>query len=104
MTMRRITRRLTAAVLSACLALSPVCTLAEELIAAQVELPLSDGNSMLVPVPANHTQGMWQISYQPQRARRVYARVGNRGQMHNIYHPIHSISTIRHNQYTAPVY
>ena len=48
--MRRITRRLTAAVLSACLALSPVCAFADVQMSAQVELPMSDGAMMLLPV------------------------------------------------------
>ena len=52
--MKRITRRLTAAVLSACLALSPVGVWAEQpmdpQMTAQVALPLNDGTSMLLPV------------------------------------------------------
>ena len=52
--MRKITRRLTAAVLGVCLALSPIGAWAEapmdELITAQVELPMNDGASMLLPV------------------------------------------------------
>ena len=47
--MKRITRRLTAAVLSACLAISPVCAFAQQ-TAAQVDLPLSDGSFMQLPV------------------------------------------------------
>ena len=48
--MRRITRRLTVAVLSACLALSPLGALAEPMMTAQVELPLNNGSLMLLPV------------------------------------------------------
>ncbi|MBQ7885867.1 MAG: hypothetical protein IJ313_03135, partial [Clostridia bacterium] len=52
--MRKITRRLTAAVLSACLAFSPVGAFAEQpmnqQMTAQVELPMSDGTSMRLPV------------------------------------------------------
>ena len=47
--MKRITRRLTAAVLSACLALSPVGAFAQQ-NAAQLELPLGDGSSMQLSV------------------------------------------------------
>ncbi|MBR5301467.1 MAG: hypothetical protein IKU38_01360, partial [Clostridia bacterium] len=47
--MRKITRRLTAAVLSACLAFSPVGVLADQTI-AQVQLPMADGTSMLLPI------------------------------------------------------
>ena len=48
--MRKITRRLTAAVLSACLALSPVGVLAQQPITAQVQLPMADGTAMLLPI------------------------------------------------------
>ena len=47
--MRKMTRRLTAAVLSACLALSPLCAFAEP-ITAQIELPLMDGSTMPLSV------------------------------------------------------
>ena len=50
--MRRITRRLTAVVLSACLALAPLGAFAEspQGIAAQVVLPMQDGTQMALPV------------------------------------------------------
>ena len=50
--MRKITRRLTAAVLSACLALAPLGAFAEspQGIAAQVVLPMQDGAQMALPV------------------------------------------------------
>ena len=50
--MRKITRRLTAAVLSACLALAPFGAFAEspQGIMAQVVLPMQDGTQMTLPV------------------------------------------------------
>ncbi|MDY3832166.1 MAG: hypothetical protein SOZ79_06765, partial [Candidatus Ventricola sp.] len=50
--MRKITRRLTAAVLSACLALAPFGAFAEspQGITAQVVLPMQDGAQMALPV------------------------------------------------------
>ena len=50
--MRKFTRRLTAAVLSACLAMAPMGALAEWPMApvAQVELPAGDGMQMMLPV------------------------------------------------------
>ena len=50
--MRKITRRLTAAVLSACLALAPLGVFAEspQGIMAQVVLPMQDGTQMALPV------------------------------------------------------
>ncbi|MBQ7825061.1 MAG: hypothetical protein IJ337_01755, partial [Clostridia bacterium] len=50
--MRRITRRLTAAVLSACLALAPIGAFAEQpqQIVAQVEAPMGDGAALVLPV------------------------------------------------------
>ena len=51
--MRKITRRLTAAVLSACLAISPMAAFAEQPLTmpmAQVEIPTGDGAYMVLPV------------------------------------------------------
>ena len=50
--MRKITRRLTAAVLSACLALAPLGAFAEQpqIITAQVHAPMSDGTQLVLSV------------------------------------------------------
>ncbi|MGN0772303.1 MAG: hypothetical protein ACI4MP_00740, partial [Candidatus Ventricola sp.] len=52
--MRKITRRLTAAVLSACLALAPLGAFAQapQGIVAQVVLPMQDGTQTTLPVQA----------------------------------------------------
>ena len=50
--MRKITRRLTAAVLSACMAFAPLGAFAEQpqIITAQVQTVLSDGTQLVLPV------------------------------------------------------